>query len=98
MILRLKHEAFFLAIDIAAFASPDQFKDRVDDFIDHLKQSIPEPGVSEVLLPGESAFRTEQERRATGIPLPTIVLTELDSIARSLGINDRLLKIHQNRI
>ena len=76
----------FLAINVAAFISPEQFAVRVDDYISHMKQTSREFCVSEILLPGERAFRTEQERRATGIPLPLAVMTELEEIAGGLNI------------
>lgn len=77
---------FFLAIDVAAFMEPDQFKATVDNFIEQMKRLPLEPNVSQILLPGERAFRTEQERRITGIPLPAKIVEEMGEIAVRFNI------------
>ena len=43
-----------------------------------------------MLVPGETAHRTEVERRATGIPVPGSVYDELLSLGEELGVADEL--------
>jgi LDH2 family malate/lactate/ureidoglycolate dehydrogenase len=82
--LQISHH--FQAIDVAAFLPPDRFRARVDALVRRLKSSAREPGVAEILLPGEIEFRTERERRATGIPMPPAVLADLAALARAQGL------------
>jgi LDH2 family malate/lactate/ureidoglycolate dehydrogenase len=83
--LQISHH--FQAIDVAAFLPPDRFKARVDALVRRLKGSAREPGVAEILLPGEIEFRTERERRATGIPMPPALLADLAALARAQGLS-----------
>lgn len=78
---------FFVTIDVGAFMPPDQFKARVDDFVREMKQAELEPGVTEMLLPGELEFRMAQEQRRSGIPLPMTVLLELEEIGEILNLS-----------
>ncbi len=77
---------FIVALDIAAFADVARFKADVDDIWDQMKGSATMEGVSEVRLPGESAWRFAQERRPGGIPLPPELVKALDATARELGV------------
>ena len=77
---------YFQAIEIAAFMPVDAFKARVDEYIRIIRQSELEAGSSEVLLPGEREFRTAENRRRDGIPMPVTMLTQLEKIARDVGI------------
>lgn len=77
---------FIVALDIAAFADVGQFKRDVDAVWAEMKSSATMPGVDEIRLPGESAWTIEQQRRVTGIPLPHALASQLDGVARELGI------------
>src|SRR5438067_2086820 len=74
------------AIDIKAFAEPAQFKRQVDAFIRQLHGSALLPGFDRIRLPGEDRHRRQQERRATGIPIPSSLNAALDRMAGELGI------------
>ena len=77
---------YFQAIDVRAFMPPGEFKVRVDALVDRLKRSDREPGVPEILMPGEIEFRLERQRRKEGIPMPSAVLAELHDVAREQNV------------
>ncbi len=80
---------FIVALDIAAFADVDRFKDQVDGIWGEMKSSVRLPGVDEIRLPGERLAATTGERLANGVPLPAGLAGRLDRLADELGI-DRL--------
>jgi LDH2 family malate/lactate/ureidoglycolate dehydrogenase len=75
-----------MAIDIARFSDPIRFKARIDAMVTLLKATPLLPGVSEILLPGERAWRTQQKQEHEGIPLPTPVVIDLRALANRLGV------------
>ena len=77
---------FVMAIDVRSFMPIDAFKGRVDSLIHLVKGSQLAPGFEEILMPGEREFRTEQQRRADGIPLSVEVLEQLRSLAGELSV------------
>ncbi len=77
---------FMIAIDPAAFGSVEDFKKRVQGFVAQLKSSRRAPGVKEILLPGEPEFQTREKRLREGIPIADEVWSELEQIAKELGV------------
>jgi LDH2 family malate/lactate/ureidoglycolate dehydrogenase len=75
-----------LALDIKAFADPDEFRAGIDAIWDEMKSSPRLPGVSEIRLPGERLHRCTRERMANGIPLPDALRGQLAEMAAELGI------------
>lgn len=75
-----------LALDIAAFADPDDFKAQIDEVWRQMKSSATMPGVDEVRLPGERLERVRQDRTANGIPIPDALCTTLANLAQDLGV------------
>lgn len=76
-----------IAIDIARFVEPEAFKLRIDQMVSLLKATPLMPEVSEILLPGERAWRTEVRQREEGIPVPSPVAADLLALAQRLGVN-----------
>lgn len=59
-----RYGSFFIAIDPAALGiSVDEFRDRVDAFIDHINASPTREGVSEILYPGQKSQRLKRYRK-----------------------------------
>ncbi len=77
---------FILALDIAAFADPEEFKADIDRVWAEMKSSPRMPGVEEIRLPGEGLARTIAERSENGIPLSPALRATLDGLAADLGI------------
>ena len=75
-----------VALDIAAFADVQAFKENVDEVWDVMKSSPTLPGVDEVRLPGERSEQIYRERMAHGVPLSDGQRKVLDELADRLGI------------
>src|SRR5579862_253807 len=76
-----------VAVDIAAFADVQFFKQQVDEVWDVMKSSPTLPGVDEVRLPGERSEQIYRERMARGAPLSEGQRKILDELADRLGIS-----------
>ena len=76
-----------MAIDASAFGPVDEFKRRVDDVSRQMRGSAKLPGVERIWLPGEQSHARRAEREAKGIPLPAPLRTQLDGLAKDLGIS-----------
>lgn len=75
-----------VAVDIAAFANVQEFKQQVDEVWDVMKSSPTLPGVDEVRLPGERSEQIYRERMAHGVPLSEGQRKILNELAGRLGI------------
>jgi L-2-hydroxycarboxylate dehydrogenase (NAD+) len=75
-----------VALDIARFSPVDVFKRKVDEVIRDFRNSKRMPGVDHIRLPGEQSHATWLERAADGIPLPDVLLKNLQQVAAELGI------------
>jgi L-2-hydroxycarboxylate dehydrogenase (NAD+) len=75
-----------MALDIAAFADLQSFKQNVDEVWEVMKSSPTLPGVDEVRLPGERSEILYSERMAHGVPLGAPLRKALDELAERLGI------------
>ncbi|HIC96623.1 TPA: Ldh family oxidoreductase [Candidatus Bipolaricaulota bacterium] len=78
---------FVGAIDISRYVPPVEFKKRIDQMIREIKATPPAEGFTEVLLPGEPEFRTEEQRLRKGVPLSEEVYTELATLGEELGVS-----------
>ncbi len=77
---------YFQAINIDALLPYDDFIQTVQEQIAWVKSARPQPGVSEVLFPGEPEYRTAQQRGAHGIPVEDSIWLEIIETADSLGV------------
>jgi LDH2 family malate/lactate/ureidoglycolate dehydrogenase len=75
-----------MAINIASLRQLDEFTDEMQQMITRWKSSRRQPGVEDILYPGEPEFRHEQAARATGLGLPEEMMIRLIEEARSLGV------------
>jgi L-2-hydroxycarboxylate dehydrogenase (NAD+) len=75
-----------MAVDIAAFADVEAFKQDVDEVWEVMKSSPTLPGVDEIRLPGERSENLYRERMAGGVPLGPALRKALDELAGGLGI------------
>ncbi len=79
-----------LALDIAAFADPAEFRAEIDGVWRDMKSSERMPGVDEIRLPGERLARVTQDRGANGIPVPASLRAALGTLADDLGVDPLL--------
>jgi len=79
---------FVIALNIESFIDAASFKSRMDRYIREMKASVPAPGFTEILMPGEIEFRKEKKQRAEGIFLSRSVVDEL--LASAVSVNLKL--------
>lgn len=75
-----------VAIDPAAFLDPAEFRRRVEDYCAYLRNTPTQPGVDEILLPGEPEERSVERRRRSGIPVDDGTWGQLVDLGRALGV------------
>ncbi|TRW80951.1 Ldh family oxidoreductase [Mycolicibacterium sp. 018/SC-01/001] len=73
---------FFLALDPSAFRQDGGFVRDLDALVDVLHSTPPTDPSRPVLVPGEPEEMTRRERRASGIPLPSTLIDEIEAICR----------------
>lgn len=78
---------FFQAIDVEHFMSLDEFKDRIEQLIEQIKDSALAPGSKGIFFPGELEYNLKQERLAHGLPLDAFVRGELKDEAEAVGLS-----------
>ncbi len=78
---------FMIAIDPKAFVAQEEFRARALEFIEQVKSSRKVPGVGEIMAPGEPEQKARERRLREGIPIADEVWTELEQIAKELGVD-----------
>ena len=81
---------FMIAINIEAIQPLDQFNARVEDLIARMKNVPKAEGFEEIFYPGEMEARQDIENRKNGLALPTDTLSDLETLAKSLGLAELL--------
>ena len=77
-----------IIIDPDSMGGNALFEDEVDTFISWVKSARPQPGVKEVLAPGEPERMRRADREANGIPIDTTTWQQLLEVARKVRLND----------
>jgi LDH2 family malate/lactate/ureidoglycolate dehydrogenase len=77
---------FFCLFNIAAFIDPDEFKRRIDETIDRIKNSKKCPGVEEILVPGERSSRNAVANAALGVSVTPETVLELEQWCERLSV------------
>lgn len=77
---------FLAAFRIDLFQPIDEFKRGMDAMIRALHAAPKAQGQNRIYVPGEIEFETEQQRRATGIPLPQNVVETLHGLSNEFGV------------
>lgn len=66
----LRVSQMYLAIDVSRFMPVEEFTARMEKLVSVVKSAEPAPGYDEVMVAGDPEWRTEAERRKSGIPIP----------------------------
>ena len=77
---------FFGAMRIDAFQPADQFKRKMDEWINTFRNAKSAPGKPPVIIPGDPERQKEDLIRKNGIQILPAVLTDMKEIADKLGI------------
>ncbi len=83
---RHRQNGLAIAIDVARFGDRDAFGREVDRLVNGVKALPPDSSGAEILVPGERAHRTAEQRGRDGIPLAAVTCDELRSLADRLGV------------
>ena len=76
----------FAAMRIDAFMDLDDFRQRVDHWIQTMRSTRPAPGTDGPWIPGDPERLAEQECRTAGILLSETVIQQLQEIGRQTGL------------
>lgn len=71
----------FVAFDPGLLIPAEEFKRQVSELIDHLKATPRQPGVAEIRIPSERAFRERERRRLEGLVVDRAVVEALHALA-----------------
>ena len=82
--------ASFIAVDLGRFIDPALFASLIEEYTSEIKALRKQPGVNEILLPGEVESNKEAESRRLGIEIPEAVAAAIDEILRKSGSASRL--------
>lgn len=74
------------ALDPAVYVTREEFEDGVEELVAMLRGAPLADGVTEILLPGEPEQRTEDARRAGGVPVSAELTAQLAELATRLGV------------
>ncbi|MCH2101218.1 MAG: Ldh family oxidoreductase [Planctomycetes bacterium] len=77
---------FFGAMSIEAFIEVDEFKRQIDDWVQTMRATKPQPGTPGVVIPGDPERESEKDRSQNGIPLVMPLVEELRDISQRTGI------------
>jgi L-2-hydroxycarboxylate dehydrogenase (NAD+) len=77
---------FILALDIARFFAPADFKAEVDRHLRDLAASRPLPGFAAIRLPGAERRLRRAARLRDGVPMPAGLIGQLDALAAEVGV------------
>jgi L-2-hydroxycarboxylate dehydrogenase (NAD+) len=75
-----------MAIDLSAFGDVADFKARVDRLVRDLRSSERMPGIERIWLPGEQSHARRAANERDAIPVPAVLLKQLDTFAREMDI------------
>lgn len=82
----------FIVMRADLFQGLDEFKNRMVQIIQEIREVKPMEGVDRIYLPGEIEMEKAMERERNGIPLSPEILNELEEVGRRYGIKPGLFK------
>jgi LDH2 family malate/lactate/ureidoglycolate dehydrogenase len=77
---------FFGAIRIDGFMKPEEFKTRMDQWIETMRNSKNVEGKPHVMIPGDPERENEERMRKSGISIIPAVAKDLKVIADEAGV------------
>lgn len=77
---------FFAALDIESFMPLSEFKERMNEFINEIKESALAKGTEKIFLPGEKEYLQYQKRSQEGLMLDEDDLKKIEELCNSYGL------------
>ncbi|MEI6169052.1 MAG: Ldh family oxidoreductase [bacterium] len=81
---------FFIAIDIAAFIEPAEFKRASGEILRQLRHSHLAPGEQRIYTAGEKEYLTWLERRDKGVPVNPVLQKQILQLKRELNLQQHV--------
>ncbi len=81
---------FFIAIDIASFTDPGDFRKTTGDILRELRASRKMPGQERIYTAGEKEYLAWLDRKDKGVPFNEQLLAEYASLCREYGLESYL--------
>ena len=81
---------FFIAIDIAAFTEPAEFKRTAGEILRQLRHSHLAPGEHRIYTAGEKEYLTWLERRDKGVPVNPVLQKQMLQLKRELNLQQHV--------
>lgn len=78
---------FFIAIDIASFVEPDDFKHTAGEILRALRNSRKAPGCSRIYTAGEKEYENFLRRQKTGVPVNAALQKVIRELQRKYGLS-----------
>ena len=72
-------------VDVAQFIDRAEYDALMETYVESLKSCRRQPGVEEILLPGEIELRRDAQRRSEGVPIPDETWRQINELADRLG-------------
>lgn len=82
-----------MAVDPTVLSDPEELRKRMAEFYKTIKTTPMWDDTKELFLPGEIEYRTELERRKTGVPLPRELFEDLKALGAELAAKTDLSAI-----
>ena len=76
----------FMAIDPEYFVGKNEFKNRMDSYIDLLKNSEKAEGAERIWVHGEKEYEEQEYRSKKGLPLDAKTVESLDKISKDFSV------------
>src|SRR5882672_2999778 len=76
---------FFGAMEIDGFMEVNEFKKRIDEWIEVFRKTKPAKGTNGPLIPGDPEHEAEIKRNKEGVPLLLAVVSDLEDISKHTG-------------
>jgi uncharacterized oxidoreductase len=82
----LANGTLMICLDVERFLPVADFHRQVAELFAWVKSTPPAQGAAEILVPGEPEARLEAERRRYGIPVEDETWSQIQAVARELGV------------
>jgi LDH2 family malate/lactate/ureidoglycolate dehydrogenase len=73
-------------IDISAMGDAEEFKQRMDDYVDYLKSGKKAEGFDEIFVPGEPEHTMYEKQMKEGIQYPVEIIKEYHALCEKLAV------------
>jgi len=74
-------------IDVSQFIAADEYDSLVTKYVEYVKSSKKQPGVEEILMPGEIEMNRQKQRENDGVDVPDETWRQISELADKLNVS-----------